>query len=150
MNTPHLPLSGSCLCGSVQVKVTAPPILTFACHCRDCQKLSVSAYSLTAMIPTEGFSVLGKLVIGGLRTAARQHHYCPQCMGFIFTRMEGVNSRINLRATVLDDLTWFVPFIELMTEEKVPWASVPAAYSFARIPDTAEQVEALMEDYQRR
>lgn len=150
MNAPHLPLDGACLCGSVQVRVTAAPLLTLACHCRDCQKLCASAYSLTAMIPDEGFSVRGDLVTGGRRAEKRRHHFCPNCMSFIFTRIRGVDARVNLRASVLDDLTWFVPFVELMTEEKLPWSSVPAVHSFARFPETAEELDALMADYSRR
>ena len=147
MIAPELPLDGSCLCGSVQVRVTASPLLTLACHCRDCQKLSASAYSLTVMIPADGFSVTGELAIGGRRSERRQHHFCPSCMNFIFTRIEGANSRVNLRASVLDDLTWFIPFVELMTDEKLSWANVPAKHSFAQFPRSAEEIEALMMEY---
>ncbi len=147
MSVPHVPLEGSCLCGSVQVRVTAPPLLTFACHCRDCQKLCASAYSLTAMFPAESFSVTGELKIGGLKAGARQHYFCPSCMNFVFSRIEGADKRVNLRVSVLDDLTWFTPFVELMTDEKQAWASVPAVHSFARIPNSLEQLQALMDAY---
>ena len=150
MNTPHLPLEGSCLCGQVRVRVTAPPLLTLACHCRDCQKLSASAYSLTAMFPAHGFRATGELVTGGLRTERREHNYCPRCLSFIFTRIRGADTRVNLRASVLDDLTWFAPFVELMTEEKLSWVSIPAARSFARVPETVEELDALMADYSKR
>ncbi len=150
MRTPQLPLEGACLCGSVRVRVTALPLLTFACHCRDCQKLSASAYSLTAMFPAEGFSVSGELVLGGRRTEQREHNFCPQCLNFIFTRIKGADTRVNLRASVLDDLTWFSPFVELMTEDELPWSNVPAVHSFPRFPETIAEFEALMADYSKR
>ncbi|PCI05420.1 MAG: aldehyde-activating protein [Hyphomicrobiales bacterium] len=150
MNTPQLPIEGSCLCGSVHVRVTEQPLLTLACHCNDCQKLCASAYSLTAMFPTEGFSVTGELVTGGLRTEQREHNFCAKCLNFIFTRIKGADTRVNLRASVLDDLTWFEPFVELMTEEKLSWSSVPAVHSFARFPETSEELGALMVDYAKR
>lgn len=150
MKRPRLPLEGSCLCGSVRVRVTEPPLLTLACHCRDCQKLTASAYSLAAMFPAEGFSVTGDLVIGGLRTEQREHNFCARCLNLIFTRIKGADTRVNLRASVLDDLTWFEPFVELMTEEKLPWARVPAAHSFARFPESPEALAALMADYSAR
>ncbi|WP_119168153.1 GFA family protein [Algihabitans albus] len=150
MSAPHLPLEGSCLCGSVRVRVTAPPLLTLACHCRDCQKLCASAYSLTAMFPADAFSVTGELVVGGLRTERREHNFCAKCLNFIFTRIQGADTRVNLRASVLDDLTWFVPFVELMTEEKLSWSNVPAEHSFARFPETIEELEVLMLDYSKR
>ena len=151
MNAPNLPLDGSCLCGSVRLRVTEAPILTLACHCQDCQKLCASAYSLTAMIPAAGFSVTaGELVIGGLRSERRRHHFCRDCMTFVFTRIEGVHTRVNLRASVLDDLSWFSPFVELMTDEKLPWAEVPAVRRFARFPETAEELDALVAEYTER
>ena len=150
MNTPQLPIEGSCLCGSVRVRVIEQPLLTLACHCKDCQKLSASAYSLAAMFPAEGFSVTGELVTGGLRTEQREHNFCAKCLNLIFTRIKGADTRVNLRVSVLDDLTWFEPFVELMTEEKLSWSSVPAVHSFAQVPETIEELEALMEDYSKR
>ncbi len=150
MNTPQLPIEGSCLCGSVHVRVTEQPLLTLACHCNDCQKLCASAYSLTAMFPAEGFSVTGELVTEGLRTEQREHNFCAKCLNFIFTRIKGADTRVNLRTSVLDDLTWFEPFVELMTEEKLSWSSVPAVHSFARFPETIEVLGALMVDYSKR
>ncbi|MEM7545670.1 MAG: GFA family protein [Pseudomonadota bacterium] len=150
MNTPKLPLEGSCLCGQVQIHVTEPPLLTFACHCRDCQKLCAGAYSLTAMFPTDSFSVAGELVIGGMRCEQRKHYFCPDCMNFIFSQIEGAEMRVNLRVSLLDDLTWFQPFVEVMTEEGLSWSRVPAAHSFARRPETAEELTQLMADYARR
>ena len=71
-------------------------------------------------------------------------------MSFAFTRIEGADSRVNLRASVLDDLTWFAPFVELMTEEKLPWVSIPAVRSYSRFPGTMEEIESLMTDYPAR
>ncbi len=44
----------ACMCGQVRMRVSVPPVMTMACHCKGCQKLSASAFfSLTAMIPSE-------------------------------------------------------------------------------------------------
>ncbi len=102
------------------------------------------------MVPAEGFSVTGDIVTGGLRTERREHNFCPECLNFVFTRIKGADTRVNLRASVLNDLTWFEPFVELMTEEKLPWSYVPAAHSFARFPETIQELEALMADYSKR
>ena len=39
-----IPQEGGCRCGQVRLKISAPPILTMACHCTGCQKMSSSAY----------------------------------------------------------------------------------------------------------
>jgi hypothetical protein len=140
---------GGCRCGQVRVAVTAPPLLTMACHCTGCQRMSASAYSLSAAIPSQAFAVTqGTPVIGGLHGPTR-HFFCPSCMSWMFTRPEGLDMFVNLRPTMLDDVAWFSPFIETMTSEKLPWATTPAVHSFARFPPF-ERYEGLVKEYAER
>ena len=37
--------------------MTVPPFLTMACHCTGCQRMTASAFSLSAAFPGNGFSV---------------------------------------------------------------------------------------------
>jgi len=55
--------------------------------------------------------------------------------------------RINLRTSLLEDATAFKPFVELMTDEKLPWVDVPAEHSFEGRPASLEELQALMDDY---
>ena len=142
-----LPLKGSCLCGAVQVSVTAPPLLTLACHCRDCQKLSASAYTLTSMVPAENFSHTGDVIQGGRGSHDRVHFYCESCLSFVFSQISGADHRINLRTSVLDQSASLQPFVELMTNEKLPWVEVPAVHRFAEYPRSLEELQSLMEEY---
>jgi hypothetical protein len=41
---------------------------------------------------------------------------------------------VNLRATMLDDHSWFVPYVETCTAEGLPWAKTGAKHSFQNIP----------------
>jgi len=43
-------LEGGCACGAVRYRLTAPPLIVHACHCRDCQKLTGSAFVLNMWI----------------------------------------------------------------------------------------------------
>lgn len=137
---------GGCRCGQVRFRVSAPPILTMACHCTGCQRMSASAFSLSAAIPNEGFAAIkGTPVIGGLHGATR-HYFCPHCMSWMFTRPEGLDAFVNLRATMFDDTEWFVPFMETMTGEKLSWATTPAARSFDGFPPF-DEYEGLIKAY---
>lgn len=143
----NLPWEGGCRCDSVRVRVTKPPLLTGACHCLGCRKMSASAYSLTVTVPADGFEVLsGEPEIGGLHGPVSRHFHCPRCKSWLFTRAEGMDWFVNLRATVLDDHRWFEPFVELFAREKLPWASASARYRYEADPPMAEW-ETLMKAF---
>jgi hypothetical protein len=143
-----LPWTGACRCGRVKLKVAAPPIITTACHCTGCQRMSASAFSLSVAIPAEGFEVAeGKPVIGGLH-GATQHYFCPHCLSWMFTRPEGLDFFVNLRTAMLDgDLPGrLAPFVETFTDEKLPFALTGAPKSFGTFPPI-EAWEGLMQEY---
>ena len=146
MGDENVAMTGGCRCGQVRLKISAAPLLTMACHCTGCQRMSASAFSLNAAIPSEGFAVTqGDPVIGGLHDASR-HFFCPHCMSWMFTRPEGMDWFVNLRPTMLDDRGWFTPFIETWTSEKLPWAATPAVRSFEKLP-AMEDYEGLTREY---
>jgi hypothetical protein len=153
MDKPTLPWDGECRCGALRFKVTKPPMLTGACHCTGCQRMTGSAYSLTVTVPADGFEVTkGEPVLGGLRGPVAHHHHCPQCLSWVFTRAEGMDWFVNIRATMLDDPGWFEPYIELWTSERLPWATTSARRSFERDPQMTEWnalIEAYAEEGQR-
>ena len=135
MPQPSLPIEGSCRCGEVRVKITAPPMITMACHCKGCQKMSASAFSCSAAIPTSGFEVTaGEPVIGGVHGDDIHHYHCQHCKSWMFTRMAGMDWFINVRPTMLEDATWFAPFVETYTSTKFPWAETGAIHSFEKFP----------------
>ena len=141
----RFPLEGGCRCGLVRLEVSAPPLLTMACHCTGCQRMTASAFSLSVAVPADGFAVEGETVIGGLHGATR-HYFCPHCMSWMFTRPEGIDWLVNLRTPMLDDPSAFPPFIETYTSEKLPWATTPAAHSFETFP-AFDEYEGLIRAY---
>ena len=125
---------GVCRCGQVRFKAEQGPLITMACHCRGCQQMTSSAFSLSAAIPADAFAVTrGEPVIGGLHGAAR-HYMCPHCMSWLFTRPEGIDLFVNVRAVLFDRRDWSEPFVETWTSEGLPWASTPAVHRFAALP----------------
>ncbi len=116
------------------MQITEAPILTLACHCIGCQRMSASAFSLGILVPASGFAITaGEPVIGGLHGAAR-HFHCPHCKTWAFTRPDGMDDLVTVRATMLDEHGWFSPFVETSRAEGFPWANTGAPHSFANIP----------------
>jgi hypothetical protein len=140
---------GKCRCGQVQFEVNSEPLITMACHCTGCQRMTASAFSLSALHPSNGFKVtLGEPVIGGLHGATR-HYFCGHCMSWLFTRPEGMDDFVNVRATIMDDAQSFSPFIETYTDEKLPWAMTPAVHSFKKFP-SPESFPALLSEFAKQ
>ncbi|MDF2234670.1 GFA family protein [Albimonas sp. CAU 1670] len=170
----RLPWAGGCRCGALRFAVTAPPMLSAACHCRGCQRMTGSAFSLTLMLPEAGFALTqGSSIRGGLggalergcagatglaeAEAAEQggdglppsgidHRICPACGSWVFTRIAAFGGLVNLRATMLDDAGWTVPFLETMRADALPWAGTPAPHRHDRFPGP-EAFPALLAAY---
>ena len=141
-----LPWEGGCRCDRLRFRVTEPPLVSMACHCTGCQKMTGSAFSLSLMIMDKGFEVTkGEPVIGGLHGDIR-HYFCAHCMSWVFTRPNAEIPFVNLRSTMLDDASWVVPFIESYVSEKLPWATTAATHSFATFPER-EDYPALIQEY---
>ena len=111
--------------------------------------MTASAFSLSVAVPADGFSVTeGEPVIGGLHGPHR-HHHCPHCKSWLFTRADGMDWFVNVRPTMLDDLSWTTPFVETCTDEKLPWATTPAVHSYPGFPPM-EAYEGLVAEFAAR
>lgn len=149
MPMPKLPLEGSCRCGEVRLKISALPMITMACHCKGCQRMTASAFSCSAAIPSNGFEVTsGEPVIGGAHGEDAHHYHCPRCKSWLFTKAAGMDWFVNIRPTMLDDAAWFSPFIETYTSAKFLWAETGARHGFPEFPPL-DAYEELMKEYAR-
>lgn len=136
-------IEGGCRCDRVRFAATGRPLITMACHCTGCQRMTASAYSLSSLYRRDAFEVTrGETVIGGLHGATR-HHFCAHCMSWLFTHPSGMPDFVNVRATLLDNAASYRPYIETHTREKLPWASTGAVHGYETFPP-AERFSALL------
>lgn len=131
-----LPLHGGCLCGSTRFAIATPPMLVNACHCLDCQKLSASAYSLTLLVFSAGFSITAgntavfqKSGASGRRT---NQHFCPHCHSWLYAAPEAMDEIVAVRAPMLDDASWIRPTLQLWTERRLPFSAFETPFSYPR------------------
>jgi hypothetical protein len=129
---------GGCRCGAVRFAVSGDPLATFACHCKGCQRMSASAFSLTSLYPDERFEMLqGNTVLGGLKGETR-HHFCAACMTWMFTRAEALGPFVNIRSTMLDDASRQRPFVDMYLAEGFAWAHSGAERGYQTAPQESE------------
>ena len=133
---------GQCRCGALTFRTTAPPLLTGACHCRGCQRMTGGPYSLTSTYAREAFEVTsGEAVIGGVHGPEARHYHCRDCLSWVYTEPVGLDGFTNVRTSMLDQPPADPPFVESQTAEGFAWATTGATHSFARFPE--------MGDYER-
>ena len=55
-------------------------------------------------------------------------------MSWLFTRPEGMDDFVNVRATMMEGADSYSPFIETYTSEKLSRAVTPAVHSYNKVP----------------
>ncbi|GGE44103.1 aldehyde-activating protein [Halopseudomonas oceani] len=128
MNAIQYPISGSCQCGSVSYQLLAQPQAVMACHCRECQKLSTSAFSITAIVHEQDIRFSGPLThwsrvadSGNINGAA----FCPTCGNRIYHYSPAQPGIIKLKPSNLDDTRVIKPTRHVWVSEKQDWYQIP-------------------------
>ena len=146
MAYPTLPAEGGCRCGGLRFRITATPLMTTACHCRGCQRMTGSAFSLSVMIPDDGFEVLQGETVAGGADKTFGHRFCPDCLTWIWTQHPMMQGFHNLRSTMLDDPSWVRPYMETFRSEGLPFVETSAVRSFPGFP-AMEELPGLLGAY---
>ncbi|MFV8819407.1 GFA family protein [Haliea sp. E17] len=124
----NFPLEGRCQCGGVTYRLLQEPDFIVACHCRECQKLSTSAFSITAMVPAGAVEFSGELAHwerssdSGNINAAK---FCPTCGNRIYHYNPADPGRIKLKPSTLDDTSIIQPTTHIWVSEKQDWFEIP-------------------------
>ena len=124
----NYPVEGSCQCGSVKLRLLAAPQMVVACHCRECQKLSTSAFSLTAMVKASDLEIEGELkdwqrmAESGNVAAAK---FCPQCGNRIYHYNPAQPEMLKLKPTYFSDIAFIQPTAHAWVSEKQDWFTLP-------------------------
>lgn len=123
------PVKGQCQCGSVSFLLKAPPKMVIACHCKECQKLSTSAFSITCIIDAEAIEISGELKETS-RVAESGNvnlgKFCPNCGNRIYQINPEAPEVIKFKAAGgLDNTSMIVPTTHVWTSEKQSWVIIP-------------------------
>ncbi len=136
MSDSPFPVTGSCQCGQVQYEILSKPDLIYACHCKHCQKLSTSAFSITAFLDTKNFRVTGELKEWArMADSGNRNHakFCPTCGNRIYHYNPDNPDAIKLKPASADDTSWIKPDAHIWVCEKQDW------YEFSKETITKEK-----------
>ena len=122
-------LTGGCECGGLRYEISGEPIATAACHCSQCQRQSGSAFSMSIIVPREGFAwTQGEPKIYTTKSdsgADKQCVFCPDCGVRICNRMSSMPETVNVKPGTLDDRSWLNPVIHVWVSSKQLWTPIP-------------------------
>jgi len=122
------PIKGSCQCGEVTYELLEPPLMVAACHCKECQKLSTSAFSITAMVTAKSVKFSGLMkewsrpADSGNISAAK---FCPSCGNRLYHFDPNEPDKLKLKPSNLSDTRIINPTVHVWLSEKQDWYQVP-------------------------
>jgi len=139
---------GGCRCGAVRYGLALDGLpLIYACHCRDCQTWSGSAFSQQTFLPEAALSVTGPLVVYELTSPSGKistQRMCGVCHTRIFNSNSARPGFVVIRAGTLDRSDELEVSAYIWAKRKQPWLRLPDGVpAWPEGAPFAELIEAL-------
>jgi hypothetical protein len=120
-----LPIEGGCQCGNLRYRIVAPPLMIYACHCTNCQRISGSAFGLATTIAEDSlvFTSGKPARVKWQSDSGNERHgmFCGDCGCRIAHGQTPSNGILSLRAGTFDDTRWVAPTGHIWTRSAQPW-----------------------------
>lgn len=115
---------GRCLCGAVSFRLTAEPLVTRVCWCRDCQHLAANG-AVNMLVSTESLLITGALsehikIADSGNEITRQ--FCSKCGSHLFAKSTARPQLRIVRAGNLDDPSSIRPIMNIWVSSAPAWA----------------------------
>lgn len=123
-------LEGGCACGAVRYALTRQPMIVHACHCRDCQRLTGSAFAINVWLERESVDhrqgALVEREHRGGSGAANRVFACEACGNMLWSKYcAGPSDSLWVRGGTLDSPASVTPDVHIYTRSKLPWVIIP-------------------------
>jgi hypothetical protein len=145
---------GGCACGAVRYKLAAPPLIVHACHCRDCQRLTGSAFVVNIWIERRCVEAneapLRSDSVPAGSGKPQEIFRCAHCGTALWSKYHAApGDTVLLRAGTLDRPETVTPDVHIFTRSKLPWLKLPEGArsfeTFYKLPEIwpAESLQRL-------
>jgi hypothetical protein len=123
-------VEGGCRCGRIRYRVAASKLPnTYACHCRDCQTWSGSAFSLQFIVPEGDLSVVGEPQVFEITSAdgarVSRQRACPTCFARVYNTNTARPGLAVVRAGTLDRSDELKIVAHIWTKRKMAGFMIP-------------------------
>ena len=122
-------IQGGCRCAGVRYTLALDELpRTYACHCRDCQTWSGSAFSQQFFMPEASLDVTGPIAIYEITTPSGNtsiQRMCGVCHSRIYNSNSARPGLVVVRAGTLDRSDELDIVAHIWVKRKQPWLSLP-------------------------
>jgi hypothetical protein len=118
-------IQGGCRCGAVRYQLALDALpRTYACHCRDCQTWSGSAFSQQTFLPEESLSVTSPLDVYELTSPSGRtsiQRMCAVCHTRVYNSNSARPGVVVVRVGTLDRSDELDVVAHIWVKRKQPW-----------------------------
>ncbi|ASY71358.1 GFA family protein [Sinorhizobium fredii] len=119
-------IDGQCHCGCVTYEAEIDPEDVSICHCTDCQRLTGSAYRVTAGAPRASFRLTGgepKLYVKTAENGRKRlQFFCPHCGSPVYTTGTDEDAEeIGIRVGTINQRQELQPRSQIWCSSALPW-----------------------------
>ena len=123
------PFEGGCLCGAVRYRCSAQPFVAYTCHCRDCQRITASAFATCIQVPAEALEILNGAPRNAVRIADSGNRlttsFCGGCGSALVVAPDARPRLRTLYAGCLDDASEVAVDAHIWTARRLSWVVLP-------------------------
>lgn len=134
---------GQCICGNVKYKISAEPVATRICWCRDCQYLAANG-TVNIVVPSTELSIEGSLKMF-IKTADSgnviERRFCPDCGTQLFANSSARPQVTVVRVGTLENPSSVKPSANIWTSSAPTWACLNAELEQITHQPSAPQIQ---------
>jgi hypothetical protein len=117
--------TGKCACGAVTLTMSAAPLATRQCWCRQCQTIAAGGATNNAIFPADSVHIEGALASSTWTAASGNtlaFHFCPVCGTQVYGQSSARPQMKTVRFGVIDQPHDLAPQAVIWTADAPAWA----------------------------
>jgi hypothetical protein len=130
--------AGGCACGAIRYQISAEPVMSVQCQCRDCQRATGTGHANALAFPAAAVTVTGEPKFHQVRGDSGntvERGFCPQCGSPVLWTFSRNRDAVAVMAGSLDDPSQFAPKMAFFTSRGHAWDRLdPDLPKFDKLP----------------
>ena len=127
-------LEGGCHCGHVRYRMLCPPMVTQACHCNYCRRLTGAPFAVKSFIERSNVELLcGQLheaTVSPEGSFLQRVASCSQCYSHLWSIFPGMDGGVGEKVLMvwvgtLDNPERLPPQAHIYVQQKLSWIELP-------------------------